>query len=59
MTNKIYPLHCKCRIYDTYSHHAGEICIHCGTRLKEGIPHIRQIERQMAEEKAIDRIMVT
>lgn len=59
MTNRIYPLSCKCRIYGSDSHHAGEICIHCGTRLQHGIPSIRQIERQMAEDKAIDRIMVT
>lgn len=57
MTNRIYPLSCKCRIYGSDSHHTGEICIHCGTRLQHWTPHISK--KQAAEDKAIERIMQT
>jgi len=59
MQNKIHPLHCKCRIYGTDTQKPGSICIYCGSRINLGLPSIRQIEKQQAEDKAIDRIMAT
>jgi hypothetical protein len=59
MQNKKHPLHCKCRIYDDRTQKAGNICIYCGSRIKAGLPSMRELEHRVNEDKAIDRIMAT
>ena len=59
MANRVYPLHCRCSIYGDHQRKAGDKCKECGTIIRNGLPTMREMERWHAEDKAIDRIMVT
>lgn len=56
---RLYPHHCKCRIHPSETNITGKTCRVCGSIIKSGLPSMRELERQMEEDKAIDRIMVT